>query len=129
MRRRVITKSSTRVDDLPRVEVVLVEGASRMMTLEEVGEVPQEAQDAFVRLRPPEGTTPDETSSWAILARKRAKAVRVLPVPRSAVVPIEVARADGAPVLGIREEAIAIAEESGDSELLALVQRVLGELR
>ena len=114
---------------MPRVEVVLIEGASRMMTLEEVGEVPEAAQDAFVRLRPPEGTTPDETSSWAILVRRRAKAVRVLPAPRSAAVPIEVARAEGTPVLGIREEALAIAQESGDPELIALVGQVLGELR
>ena len=127
MRRRTAT-APTRVDDPGvRVEVVPVD-AARLVTLDEVGEVPPEAEGAFCRLRPPEDTPAADVASWASAAREKALAVRVVPVQRSAAVPVDFARPGGS-VRGVAEEAVEIARESGDPELLALVERVLAEVR
>lgn len=92
-RGRAITKaSSTRVNDAT-VIAVPVEGAADMVTLEGP-EDDTGVRDAFVRLRPPAGMTPQEIEAWrADVASEKPKAIRVMPAMHGdAVIPFEALR-------------------------------------
>lgn len=112
-----------------RVRVVLVEDAVRLVTLDDPKASPQAARGAFARLRAPEGMSAPETASWRDSVAAYARAVRVVAAPRAAAVALTSARADVADeVLGVREEATALAAATEDPQLIAFVERILSEV-
>lgn len=121
MRRRV-----KRVDvGLP--EIVPIDGAARLVTLESPEAPLGEAAGAFARLRPPEGMAADEVATWRDRVASVARAVRVVSAPRAAAVPLASTRVDEEPVGTVREEALLLARETGDAEVEALTARLLDE--
>lgn len=125
------SRSSTRFDASTKVliKTIPIDDATPMVTLEDPLEPPIRAKGAFARLRPPEGMTPAEIDSWRIHVAKHAKAVKVLPAPKAADVPGEVQRVGEDEVVGtIREEAIALAKETKNKDVLKLVLSVLDEV-
>lgn len=126
MRRRLHPKKTP--DAEPGLEVVRVE-AVRLVTLEDPKVPPTPAQDAFARLRPPEGMTPEAVTSWRDTVAKVAKAVQVVATTHAAAVPLKSTRVDLAVKVGsIREEAKALAAETNDGEVIAMVDRLLDEV-
>lgn len=108
----------------------MVEASSRFVTLDRVDLPLALAQDAFVRLQPSEDMTPEMIADWRASIAKVARAVHVLPQRRSADVALASKRVDEDETVGsIREEAIAIATEMGDSEVIDLVKRTLDEVK
>ncbi len=119
--RRPITKRTT-----PRVRDIEIESATKMITLEDPEEDLTHVRDAFVRLRPPEGMLPDRIDSWRNVVAKHAKAVKVLAPPKGAHVPADSARVDEGDKVGtFREEALALAKESSNKEVVKLVTSIL----
>lgn len=87
------------------------------------------AQDAFARLKPPEGLTPLQIDSWRNLVAKVARAVKVLPAPRSADVPVDAHRVEEGERIGtIRDEALALATDTKNGEVVEMVTRILDEV-
>ena len=80
MRRRIHQPSA----GVPRINTILVEEPGRLITLEDPNAPPTLAQDAFARLRPPEGASADAVASWRESVAKVAKAVRVMGTPTAA---------------------------------------------
>ena len=128
MRKRLVPRRRG-VESIQRrdPEVVRIEDAARFVTLDDPTQPPTMAQGAFVRLQPSEGMTPDEVSSWRDLVAKVARAVRVVPAQRSADVALAQMRPDDR-VGSIREEAEALAAETGDAEVVNLVRATLDEV-
>lgn len=126
MRKRVATKKS----DGPKVRIVPVDGAAPLVTFDDPKEPTEPARLAFVRLRPPADLPPAETRAWADSVRAVARAVRVLPTPKSALVPRQTAvDAEGTDEQrrDIRDECMTLARKSGDPELEALCEKLLSE--
>jgi len=114
-----------------RLRVIPLESAALLVTLEDPrAPLTEEIRGAFVRLRPPEGTTPEEVSAWREEVSRRARAVRVIPPPRAADVPLASTRVDAAAekVGSFREEALSLARETGVDGVEALVLRILDEV-
>lgn len=111
-----------------RVTVVLVDDAARMVTLDDPAAGVHEAQGAFARLKVPEDLGPVETDVWRRSVAAVARAYRVLPPPRSAVLAAVLSRGNTNAMQGVREEALALARAAGDPELLADVERTLSEV-
>lgn len=111
-----------------KVDVVLFGGAAELVTLDDPEEAPGRARNAFARLQPPPDHPEPATRAWRDLVAAEAAAVRVLPTPRTSPIPADAARACGEPAGGVREEALAAARESGDPELVGLVERILDEV-
>jgi hypothetical protein len=130
MRKRLVPQRR-HVESIQRGEpqVVRLEGAARFVTLDDPALPPTLAQGAFCRLAPPEDMAPDEVASWRDQVARVARAVRVLPQLRSADVALTNARAcEDERVGSIREEAEALAAETGDSAVKALVSAALDEV-
>lgn len=123
-------RSSNRVDAEPVVRITTIPiDATPMVTLDDPTEPPVRAVGAFARLRPPEGMTAAEIDSWRIHVAKHARAVKVLPAPRAADVPGEAQRVDEDEIVGtIREEAVAMAKETKNPDVLKLVTKILDEV-
>lgn len=113
--------------EVPKVQVVYVEAAP-MVTLEDPRESPERARGAFVRLRPPETLSPAETRSWADSVRALARAVRVLPTRRSALVTPTRVGVDARPVGTVREEIRDLVREADDLDLYDVVEGILSEV-
>lgn len=109
------------------VRVLPLEDAARMVTLEEPGAGAERARGAFARLRPPPDTDPATTAAWRDLVAREAIAVRVVPPARSAAVPTAATRA-GEPGRSVRDEALELARESGDGEVVEMVEGILSEV-
>jgi len=125
MRRRV----HKAVHNMPAIRAVAVRGPVKLVTLEDPNAPPTLAQDAFARLRPPEGTSPDAVASWREGVAKVARAVKVLPSLRGDDVPNASTRVDVDEKVGsIREEAMGLAEETKNPHVVALVKRLLDEV-
>jgi hypothetical protein len=124
------TRKKKRVyDTMPRVRAVSVSGAARLVTLEDPNADATPARDAFARLRPPEGTSPDAVSSWRAVVEKVARAVKVLPSLHADDVPAASTRVgEGEEPGTIREEATALAAETGNPDVVSLVGRLLDEV-
>ena len=114
----------------PAVQVeALAVLAARMVTLEDPAAALGRVKGAFVRLRPPEGTSPEEVSSWRLRTLAAgARAVRVLPAPAAALVPVSSDRSGAEAAESFREEALKLAEETGDIAVLALAKKILDEV-
>lgn len=115
----------------PLVRALAVgDSAARLLTLEDPeAPVPAEAAGAFVRLRPPEGSSPDAVETWRARAAAVARAVKVLPPPRADDVPLASTRVDVGDRTGtIREEATRLAAETGSDHVVALVGKILDEV-
>ncbi len=117
MRRRV-HRASKVVLSVRRVD------ASRMVTLEDPSGEAEPARQAFARLKPPEGTTPDQVAAWRNVVAAVARAVRVVPGPQAALVPVSSER-PGVTVGTIRQEALELARETGDPQIEALTETIL----
>lgn len=127
MRRRVHPRASTSRAAVA-VDVRKLE-ATRLVTLDDPAGDAASASGAFVRLRPPEGTSPEQTALWREAVARVALAVRVVAAPRAALVPASSDRSDDdEPVGTIREEAEKLAAETNDPDVVALVARVLDEV-
>lgn len=128
MRVRLKSPVSSQPDTL-KVTVIHIENPTKLITLDDPEDGVQEAVGAFVRLQPPEGLTADQTTSWRDAATLVAKAVKVLPAPRSAEVPEDAKRVDDEEqVYGIREEAEILAAMTEKPDVIALVGRILDEV-
>lgn len=126
MRRRVFRKVPA--TSSARIEVRRIE-AARLVTLDDPDSPSTLAQDAFARLRPPEGTDPEVIASWRESVARVAVAVRVVPPPKAALVPAASDRSDvDDPVGTIREEATRLAEETGSEAVKANTKRILDEV-
>ncbi len=123
MRRRVYPPKPT-----VSVSIRHVPDPSRLVSLDDPNAGPESARGAFARLRPPEGTTGEQTAAWREAVARVAQAVRVVPPPRAALVPAASDRSDAGPVGSIREEATALAEETGDTTVKQLVAAILDEV-
>lgn len=110
-----------------QVEGIPFEGIAELVTLEDPTEDPGRARNAFARLRPPADHPEDETRSWRDSVAAQAIAVRVLPPPRRAAIPLP-ALAALTPAVGIREESLRLAAETGDPAVLELTESVLAEV-
>ncbi len=126
MARRPVEPASHRCD-APKVTTLKVETAVRLVTLEDPASGLRAAQDAFVRLRPPEGLSPGVIDSWRFSVAKVARAVKVLPAPRASDIPVSSHRAEHK-VGTIRQEAIKLARETKNEEVLKYVTQVLDEV-
>jgi hypothetical protein len=85
-----------------------------LVTLEDPAGPPEKAAGAFARLRPPEGTTPDQVDAWRDVVALKAIEVMVLPIPQADDVPLAEARSPRADEVGtFRAEAERLAKESG----------------
>ena len=105
-----------------KLQVTAVARPSRLVTLEDPASPPTLAQDAFARLRPPEGSPPDVVASWRDSVAQVARAVRVLPTRFDASVPLASERNDDRAEVGsFREEALALARETNAPEVVDLV--------
>lgn len=123
MRRRL----STRVDKL-KVKTIRVQTAP-MVTLDSPEDDAELARDAFVRLTPQEDMSEDDIESWRDSVAKVAKAVKVIPPPKSADVPLEAGRIEEDEEVGtIREEAVAVAQETEKEEVVKQTLRILDEV-
>lgn len=110
----------------PKVQIVRNEKAARLVTFEHPDEGLEGAKDAFVRLKPPEGLKDSEVDSWANAVRKVAKAVKVLPVPKSTEVPDDAQRVEEDEKVGtIREEAMKLAEQTEKPSIVKLTKDIL----
>ena len=125
MRRRVHRTEPRSLED--RLRVLPVE-TSRLVTLEEPGEAPEEARGAFARLRPPEGTPPSAVTEWREKVDRVALAVRVMAAPKAADVPLASTRVDAEKPGSFREEALRLARETKDPAIEAFVLRKLDEV-
>jgi hypothetical protein len=117
-----------RVRPQVRIDVRAVGNPARLVTLEDPNAPPTMAQDAFARLRPPEGTTPEAVASWRLVVEKVARAVRVVPAPQAALVPQASERSDTSACGSIRQEAEALAVETGSDAVVALTADLLDEV-
>lgn len=100
-----------------------------MVTLEDPNIPPTMAQDAFARLRPPEGATAEEVDAWRASVALVAKAVRVLPVIHAADVPHDSSRVEPGEKIGtLREEALILAAETDNPAVEALTVKILDEV-
>lgn len=123
-RRRIV---STRVGK-PTIKTVRVETSS-LVTLEHPEEGTEAARGAFARLAPPEGLTEDEVASWRQSVALVAKAVKVLPQPKAADVPMDASRpVEDEEVGTIREEAMALAEATKSKRIIKQVSDILDEV-
>lgn len=112
----------------PRIEVVPVESAG-MVTLDSPEAPLDGVKDAFVRLRPTENLTPEQTRSWANVVRPLARAFRILPARRSALVPGTSSRLDAEAVVGtVRDEVTELVRAENDPELAAIVEQIMSEV-
>lgn len=128
IRRRAPTPTSTRFD-AGKVKTILVRESVRLVTLDDPASSPETASGAFARLQPPEGLSPVEVDSWRERVAAVARAVKVLPAPRSADVPTASQRVDEDEVVGtIRDEAMALAEETKNPAVIELVTKTLDEV-
>jgi hypothetical protein len=126
MRRRI---NPPKKSPVPGLEIVRIKAPARLITLEDPSAAPTRAQDAFARLRPPEGTSGDAIASWRDLVARVALAVRVVAPPRAALVPMASTRVDAGERVGsVREEALALATETDDDAVVALVTTLLDEV-
>ena len=98
------------------------------MTLEDPSADATTAADAFVRLRPPEGTTSEQVALWRDVVARVAIAVRVIAPPRAALVPAASDRSDDSATGSIRDEAMKLAAETNDADVVAMTSRVLDEV-
>lgn len=122
MRRRLAKQNVS-----SRFDTIRVKGATRLVTLESPDDDLSAARGAFCRLRPSEDMTSDEVSSWRESVAAIALAVKVLPTPKAAEVPDDLRR-PGETVGTIREEAMRLAEETGDKHVVKLVTEILNEV-
>lgn len=110
--------------DIPgvKLEVTAVARPSRLVTLDDPASPSTLAQDAFARLRPPEGSPPDVVASWRDSVARVARAVRVLPTRFDASVPLAAERDDDRVEVGsFRDEALALARETKNDAVVDLV--------
>lgn len=127
MRRRVFRREPAPSNG-PWVEVRRI-NAARLVTLEDPNGPTTLAQDAFARLRPPEGTDPETVASWREAVSRVARAVRVVPPPKAALVPAASDRSDNSEHVGtVREEATRLAAETENEAVIANVKRILDEV-
>lgn len=110
----------------PTLEVVPIDDAARIVTLEDPGGSVEPARGAFARLLPPADHPQAETASWRARVAAVAEAVVVLPTRRSASVPAEDARPREDRGADVRREAREIARERGGEALEAEVERLFG---
>ena len=110
-----------------KVEAVPLANVSRLVTLEDPADGVDLARGAFVRLRPPPDHPPEATARWRGQVAHVARAVRVVPAPRSAAVPDNAKRVD--PEQDVADEAIKLARETKDPEVIALVEDAIGVAR
>lgn len=109
--------------------MVRVEDPSRFVTLDSPDLPLTLAQGAFVRLQPAEDMTPDAITAWRDRVATVARAVRVLPQVKAADVALASVRVDEDDRVGsIREEAEALAAETGDEDVIRLVRQTLDEV-
>jgi hypothetical protein len=99
-----------------------------MVTLEDPDAPLEPARGAFARLRPPESLSPAETRSWAESVRAVARAVRVLPTRRSALLTPTRVGEDIRPIGTIREEVRDLVREADDLDLHDVVEGILSEV-
>jgi len=126
MRRRGERKASALSTCKARVVAVPIEGAARLVTLEDPQGDARMAQDCFARLQPPVDHPPHETASWRVQVAAVARAVRVLAPPRSAE-PSK--REEHEPASSVRDEAVALARrEPRDEGLVSLVESILSQM-
>lgn len=124
-----ITKSASPRGDTIRIQVVKIQDATPLVTLEDPQEDPQVARGAFCRLRPPEGLSEHETASWLQQVAAVAIAVKVLPSPKAADVPNEAQRAlEGEKVGTIREEAMSLAKQTKNEAVISLTKKILDDV-
>lgn len=129
MRRRIRKSVSPQGDTTVRVKTIEYRGAVKLVTLEDPNAPPTAAQDAFARLRPPEGLTALQVDSWRDVVAKVARAVKVLPAPRSADVPTDSKRTAAEDRIGtVREEALLLANETGNPGVIAMVTEALDKV-
>lgn len=130
MRTRVHKVVSSQPDTVkPTVTIVRLKNATKLVTLDDPTDSPQEARGAFARLQPPPGMTDDEVASWRILVAQEAIACKVLPIQRDAEVPEDSARVEEGEEIGtIRQEAMILAEATEKSDVVNLVREVLDEV-
>lgn len=123
MRRRVV---SSRVDKL-KVRARHVD-ATPLITVEEPGEDNDDLAGAFVRLKPTAEMSEEAIEEWRLSVLKVAKAVKVVPPPKSEDVPLAAGRVEEVEEVGtIREEAIQVAKETGNKEVVKVVKSILDE--
>lgn len=123
MRRRMSSRF-----DKPKIKAVPVK-SSPLVTLEDPQDGTESARGAFARLVPPEGLPEEQIDSWRQSVEAVAKAVKVLPQPKSDEVPVAASRIDEGDKVGtIREEAIAIARETGKEEVVKQTESLLDEV-
>lgn len=108
-------------------EAIQFENVARLVTLEDPDEDVEEARGAFARIRPPVDHPPDAITAWRGKVSQVARAVRVVPPPRSIIVPSNAKRAD--PEADVVAEALAIACETKDTEVVALVQEAFDQAK
>lgn len=115
--------------DSPEVKIIRLERSTKLVTLEHPDEDQEAAHNAFCRIRPPKGLTDAEIDSWAYSVRKIAKALTVLPAPRSADVPDDAQRVGEDEVVGtVREEALKLAKETGKDAVVKMTTQILDEV-
>lgn len=127
MRRRLYPEE---VKPKASVQVIRVKEPTGLVTLDDPDAGTEQARGAFVRIRPPEGLTEDQIDSWRRSAAKVARAVKVLPAPKAAEVPVASHRPDTSAVKvgSIRVEAMKLARETENKGVLALTKRILDEV-
>lgn len=108
-------------------EVIPFENVARLVTLEDPDEGIEDARGAFARIRPPADHPPEAITEWRGKVSKVARAVHVVPPPRSVIVPSNAKRAD--PEADVVAEALAIARETKDPEVVALVQEAFDQAK
>ncbi len=117
----------TRVGSV-KVSTIPFEGISPLVTLDDPEDAPGRAKGAFARLRPPETMLAPETRSWRDDVAGIAIAVRVVPQARRPTGVLRPSALSPRPSEGIREEATILARETGDADVVAMVESILSEV-
>lgn len=126
-RRRVHVPSGDRTFKVAAIEL---QNPAALVTLEDPDAPLPHLDGVFARLRPPADTEPMRVDEWRdIVLRAGARAVRIVATPRSAAVPVSLDRSSEFANVGtFREEALALAEETGENAVVDFVRRVLDEV-
>ncbi len=115
--------------DSPKVKVVHVKSPTRLVTFDDPDVDVEEARGAFARLRPPDGWTDAQGEAWRDMVQERAIAVKVLPRGKLDELPDDAWRTEeGVNVGSIREEAMVIAEATGNQDVVKLTGEILDEV-
>lgn len=113
---------------------VTIESASKLLTLEDPNaKISAKAiRGVFVRLRPPPDTAPEVVERWRASVAEYARAVKVLPTPRSAVIAQTSTRVEEPTTrVDVRAVVASLVEESTSSDkpaLHAFAERIMSEV-